>query len=65
MRYRVAVAALELEVRDLATELEVARAALAVAARGLSRQLTVDPAHPPGRRQLRLAPVLGGTAAGA
>ena len=61
----VAVAALELEVRDLATDLEVARAALAVAARGLSRQLTVDPADPPGRRQLRLAQVLGGTAAGA
>ena len=61
----VAVAALELEVRNLATELEVARAALAVAARGLSRQLTVDPVDHPGRRQLRLAPVLGGTAAGA
>jgi IclR family transcriptional regulator, acetate operon repressor len=61
----VAVAALELEVRNLATELEVARAALAVAARGLSRQLTVDPVDPPGWRQLRLAPALGGTAAGA
>jgi len=61
----VAVAALELEVRNLAAELELARAALAVAARGLSRQLTVDPVDHPGRRQLRLAPVLGGTAAGA
>jgi DNA-binding IclR family transcriptional regulator len=62
----VAVAALELEVRNLATELEVARVALAVAARGLSRQLTVDPAVPAGRRQLRLAQVpLGGAAAGA
>jgi DNA-binding IclR family transcriptional regulator len=61
----VAVAALELEVHNLAAELELARAALAVAARGLSRQLTVDPVDHPGRRQLRLAPVLGGTAAGA
>ena len=62
----VAVAALELEVRDLATGLEVARAALGVAARGLSRQLKVDPAVPAGRGMLRLAQVpLGGTAEGA
>jgi hypothetical protein len=61
----VAVGALELEVRNLDTELEVARPALAVAARGLSRQLAVDPVDPPERRQRRLAPVLGGTAAGA
>ena len=60
----VAIAALELEVPDLATELGVAQAALAVAARGLSRQLTVDPAVPSGRGRLRLAPVpLGGVAA--
>ena len=39
---------------------------VAVAARGLSRQLTVDPAVPAGQGMLRLAQVpFGGTAEGA
>jgi DNA-binding IclR family transcriptional regulator len=36
------VAALELEVQNLHTDLEVARTAVAVAARGLSRELAID-----------------------
>ena len=60
----VAIAALELAVPDLATDFGVAQAALVVAACGLSRQLTVDPALPTGSGQLRLAPTpLGGVAA--
>ena len=53
----VAVAALELEVSYLPDDLGVAKAALVVAARGLSRQLTVDPVVPAGPPRLRLAPV--------
>jgi DNA-binding IclR family transcriptional regulator len=41
----VAVAALEVEVPDLRADLEVAKAALGVAARSLSRQITVEKAH--------------------
>ncbi|MDT7704956.1 MAG: hypothetical protein QOG20_563 [Pseudonocardiales bacterium] len=50
-----AVAALELELPDLPTDLVVAKAALAVAARGLSRELTADRA-PSDRLRLRLVP---------
>jgi len=39
----VALAALEIEVPDLRADVEVAKAALGVAARGLSRQIAVDP----------------------
>ena len=37
-----AVAALEVELQDLRADLELCKAALAVAARGLSRELAVD-----------------------
>ena len=52
----VAVAALELKVPDLPNDLGVAQAALVVAARGLSRQLTVDLVVPAPLPRLRLAP---------
>jgi DNA-binding IclR family transcriptional regulator len=51
----VVVAALELQVHDLRTDIETCTAALAVAARGLSRELAVD-ALQAGRPRLRLLP---------
>jgi DNA-binding IclR family transcriptional regulator len=51
----VVVAALELDVHDPRTDIETCTAALAVAARGLSRELAVD-MHPAGRPHLRLLP---------
>lgn len=47
------VAALELEIRNLRDELDLAKATLTVAARGLSRELAVDPVRG-GSRRLRL-----------
>jgi hypothetical protein len=47
------VAALELGVQDLHADIELCTAALAVAARGLSRELAVD-AHQAERQPLRL-----------
>jgi DNA-binding IclR family transcriptional regulator len=51
----VVVAALELDVHDLCTDIESCRVALAVAARGLSRELAVD-VHRVGHPHLRLLP---------
>ena len=51
----VVVAALELDVHDPRIDIESCRVALAVAARGLSRELAVD-MHPAGRPHLRLLP---------
>jgi DNA-binding IclR family transcriptional regulator len=51
----VVVAALELEVRDPRTDMRTCTAALAVAARGLSRELAVDACHV-GQPHLRLLP---------
>jgi DNA-binding IclR family transcriptional regulator len=51
-----AIAALELEVQDLRANLELAKAALAVAASGLSRQVLISQVIPSGRPRLRLAP---------
>ena len=52
------VAALELELHDLRADLEMCKAALAVAARGLSRELAVDHDRVD-RPRLRLLPAVG------
>jgi DNA-binding IclR family transcriptional regulator len=57
----VVVAALELQVQDLRTDIETCTAAVAVAARGLSRELAVD-AQEAGRPRLRLRPRPDGAA---
>ena len=59
----VAVAALELGLQDLQSDIERCTAVLAVAARGLSRELAVD-AYQPGRRPLRLLRGAGTAAPG-
>jgi DNA-binding IclR family transcriptional regulator len=51
----VVIAALELQIHDLRTDIEACTRPLAVAARGLSRELAVD-AQEPDRPRLRLLP---------
>jgi len=57
-----AIAALEIELHDLRADLELCKAVLAVAARGLSRELAVDHDRAD-RPRLRLLPASDGTAA--
>jgi DNA-binding IclR family transcriptional regulator len=56
------VAALELELHDVRADLETCKAALVVAARGLSREVAVDGDHVD-RPRLRLLPTSGGSTA--
>ena len=56
------VAALELELHDVRADLETCKAALVVAARGLSREVAVDSDHVD-RPRLRLLPTSGGSTA--
>ncbi len=55
------IAALEVELLDVRTDLEIGKAALAVAARGLSRELAVDHDRAD-RPRLRLLPASNGSA---
>ena len=56
------VAALELELHDVRADLETCKAALVVAARGLSREVAVDSDHVD-RPRLRQLPTSGGSTA--
>lgn len=54
------VAALELEVQNMQSDVELARTVLAVAARGLSRELAIDPGRSGHLRLVPVSPPAGG-----
>jgi DNA-binding IclR family transcriptional regulator len=57
------IAALEVEVHDLRADLKIAKAALGVAARSLSRQVVVDPVHDGANRRWQVPEQARGVAA--